>query len=135
MHRTYPKHIFFLDELHRVLKSNGLVFIRTPNWHYNYKSFFNDATHYIPFTPERLESALNICGFDDIQTCPGLRLEPAIQYTNRFRFFLSACLPFRGDSIFRIVVPFLCGRATSVIAIATKRDTPANQICHLLFIG
>ena len=123
VHRTF----FFLDELRRVLKPGGIVFITTPNWRYSYKIFFDDATHYIPFTPERLEAALNICGFGDVQTYPGLRLKPRFLYTNRFRFFFAACLPFTGDSFLRNIFPFLCGRAISVIGIAKKRTVSSGK--------
>lgn len=116
IHNTF----FFLDELWRVLKKGGLVYLETPNWRYSYKSFFNEPTHYTPFTPERLEAALNICEFEEIQIYPGLRLKSKFQYTNRFRFLLATYLPFNGDSVLRNVFPFLCGRATSIIAIARK---------------
>ena len=111
---------FFLDELWRVLKTGGLVFLTTPNWRYSYKTFFNDPTHCTPITSESLKAALSICNFQEIETYPGLRLKPQFQYTNRFRFFFAAYLPFTGDSFFRNVLPFLCGRATSIIAIARK---------------
>jgi len=119
---------YFLAEMYRVLKNSGLVFITTPNWRYCYKSFFDEPTHYTPFTPERLRAVLSISGFQNVSIYPGLRLKPKIMYTMRGNYFVAAALPFRGDSILRHVLPILCGRSTSVIAVGIKdrNEGPSN---------
>jgi len=69
-HIENPDHIF--KEIMRVLKSNGLVFIRTPNWQMDYKNFYNDPTHVKPYSPDTLKNRLELYGFDCIFLEPGL---------------------------------------------------------------
>lgn len=69
-HIEKPAHIF--EEIFRVLKKDGVVFIRTPNWQLDYKNFYNDPTHIKPYTPKTLETILNLFGFDPIFIEPGL---------------------------------------------------------------
>ncbi len=61
-----------LKEINRVLKINGLVFIRTPNWQMDYKNFYNDPTHVKPYTPQSLKSTLHLSNFKSIFLEPGL---------------------------------------------------------------
>jgi SAM-dependent methyltransferase len=69
-HIEKPDHIF--KEIKRVLKKNGFVFIRTPNWQMDYKNFYNDPTHKKPYAPATLKNALTLFGFDTIFLEPGL---------------------------------------------------------------
>ncbi len=69
-HIHKPDHIF--AEAKRVLKSGGLIFIRTPNWQMDYKNFYNDPTHVTPYTPKRLETLFKLSGFSCIFLEPGL---------------------------------------------------------------
>ena len=61
-----------LKESFRVLKKNGLIFIRTPNWKMDCKNFFNDPTHIKPYSPETLMNVLVLFGFKVIFLEPGL---------------------------------------------------------------
>ena len=69
-HIEKPDHIF--KEIKRVLKDNGLVFIRTPNWKMDFKNFYNDPTHVKPYSPDTLKNTLKLFGFDCIFLEPGL---------------------------------------------------------------
>ena len=69
-HIEKPDHIF--KEMMRVLKNNGLVFIRTPNWQMDYKNFYNDPTHVKPYSPDTLKNALKLFGLECIFLEPGL---------------------------------------------------------------
>lgn len=57
---------FFLQELKRVLKPNGVLIVLTPAWEYNYKDFFNDYTHVQPFHRKGLQDALKINDFKNV---------------------------------------------------------------------
>jgi len=69
-HIANPEHIF--KEILRVLKKDGLVLIRTPNWQMDYKNFYNDPTHVKPYAPATLKSLLELFGFECIFLEPGL---------------------------------------------------------------
>ena len=61
-----------LKESMRMLKKDGLIFIRTPNWKIDYKSFYNDPTHMKPYSPETLKNVLTLFGFKVVFLEPGL---------------------------------------------------------------
>jgi SAM-dependent methyltransferase len=61
-----------LKEINRVLKNEGLLFIRTPNWQMDFKNFFNDPTHVKPYSPATIRSTLKLVGFEIIFLEPGL---------------------------------------------------------------
>lgn len=69
-HIKNPDNIF--KEIRRVLKKNGLVFVRTPNWQLDYKNFFNDPTHVKPYTPQSLKQTFELYNFKTIFIEPGL---------------------------------------------------------------
>jgi SAM-dependent methyltransferase len=69
-HIQNPNHI--LTEIKRVLKPNGLIFIRTPNWKLDFKNFYNDSTHVKPYTPETLNNLLKLFGYEIIFLESGL---------------------------------------------------------------
>lgn len=50
---------FFLSEIKRVLKSNGIAIILTPAWETQFINFYDDFTHIKPFTIHGLKGALN----------------------------------------------------------------------------
>jgi 2-polyprenyl-3-methyl-5-hydroxy-6-metoxy-1,4-benzoquinol methylase len=109
----------FLNEIFRVMKPGGIVYISTPNWFYSYKLFYNDPTHVKPYNPLTLERILLMYGFKNIETYPGLRCKPKWYYTGKLRFLKgNYLLPFRGDA--KYVPYFLKGRSTSIFAIASK---------------
>ena len=59
-------------EIRRVLKKNGLVFVRTPNWQMDQKDFYNDPTHVKPYTPISLEKTFELYNLKTIFIEPGL---------------------------------------------------------------
>lgn len=61
-----------LSESYRILKKEGLIFIRTPNWKIDYKNFFNDPTHVKPYSPDTLRNVLNLYSFKLVFLGPGL---------------------------------------------------------------
>ena len=69
-HIQNPENIFF--EIKRVLKKNGLLFVRTPNWKMCSDDFYNDPTHVKPYTPEGLRNTFNLFGLNTIFIEPGL---------------------------------------------------------------
>lgn len=69
-HINNPDNIF--KEIRRVLKRNGLVFVRTPNWQIDYKNFYNDPTHVKPFTPNGLKQTFELYNLKTIFMEPGL---------------------------------------------------------------
>lgn len=69
-HIQKPENIF--NEIKRILKIDGLVFIRTPNWKMDYKNFYNDPTHVKPYSPETLNNSLLLFGLECVFIEPGL---------------------------------------------------------------
>ncbi|WP_354624026.1 methyltransferase domain-containing protein [Psychromonas sp. MME2] len=69
-HIQKPENIF--KEIKRILKVDGLVFIRTPNWKMDYKNFYNDPTHVKPYSPETLKNSLLLFGLECVFIEPGL---------------------------------------------------------------
>ena len=119
-----------LKESLRVLKKGGFIYIITPNWKKDYKNFFNNYYHKTPFTPESLETALALNGFNHVKTFPGLRCKPKWYYTGKLRFEKAYyLLPFSGNNflnynekkIDRNFIPeFLKGHSRSIIGIGKK---------------
>lgn len=60
-HVQNTKHL--LDEIKRVLKPGGLVFILELNWETSHKTFYNDFTIKLPFTLRSLKGKLMQHGF------------------------------------------------------------------------
>ena len=52
-----------LSECLRTLKPNGKLFVVTPDWRKQYKTFWRDPTHVRPYDKESIERLLNIHGF------------------------------------------------------------------------
>ena len=69
-HISDPSNV--LRESMRILKEDGLIFIRTPNWKIDYKNFYNDPTHIKPYSPETLRNVLTLFGFKVVFLEPGL---------------------------------------------------------------
>lgn len=61
-----------LKEIKRVLKNEGLLFIRTPNWQLDFKNFYNDPTHVKPYSPDTIKNTLKLAGFEVLFLEPGL---------------------------------------------------------------
>ena len=69
-HISRPGHM--LSEVKRLLKSGGLLFVRTPNWQRDFRDFYNDPTHIKPYTPTSLRITLELAGFSVMFLEPGL---------------------------------------------------------------
>lgn len=58
----------FIKESRRVLKPGGKIIIMTPDWQSSYLIFYNDYTHFHPYTELGIEDLLKIYGFKEIKT-------------------------------------------------------------------
>jgi ubiquinone/menaquinone biosynthesis C-methylase UbiE len=52
-----------LREAHRVLESNGRLFLVTPDWRKQYRTFWRDPTHLHPYDKESIDRLLRIHRF------------------------------------------------------------------------
>lgn len=109
----------FLSEIFRVMKPGGAVLIETPNWHYSFKTFYNDFTHVRPYCPNSLKSLLEGNGFKKVFAFPNLRCKPNFFYTNKNSFKIAANLPFAGGAS-AIIPDIFKGKALGMFVIATK---------------
>lgn len=96
-----------MNETYRVLKPNGLLFIRTPNWKLDFKNFYNDPTHITPYTPERLKNLFHMFNFKTIF------LEPGLIEKSWFWWKLPEIIKWR-------VASWLRGGTRSIIGVAQK---------------
>ncbi len=106
-HIHKPDHIF--SEAKKVLKPNGLIFIRTPNWAMDFKNFYNDPTHVKPYTPQSLKQTLDLAGL----YC--LFLEPGLVEKNWIWWRLPDRLKWRIASLIK-------GGTKSILAVGIKRS-------------
>jgi SAM-dependent methyltransferase len=105
-HIKKPDSIF--KEIRRVLKTNGLVFVRTPNWQMDYKNFYNDPTHIKPFTPISLKNTFELCNFKTIFLEPGLVGKSWLwwQFPDKIKWYIAR---------------FIKGGTKSIIGVAVKK--------------
>jgi len=65
------EHIASLDnvmsEMHRILKPNGLVICLVPDYHSQWKNFYDDITHITPLTRNSVTQLFLLAGFRDVQ--------------------------------------------------------------------
>ena len=110
----------FIREIFRCLKPGGLIYLSTPNFQLDFKNFYNDPTHFRPYTPTSLTELLRLNGFISTEAFPGLRCKNISWYRGSKRFFRAYYfLPFRNDT--KIPVPsFLKGHARSIFGLALK---------------
>lgn len=89
-HIKNPDNIF--KEIRRVLKINGLIFVRTPNWIMDYKNFYNDTTHVKPYTPQSLKQTFELYNLKTIFLEPGLVEKNWIWWKlpNKIKWFAAA---------------------------------------------
>ena len=96
-----------LKEIKRVLKNEGLLFIRTPNWQLDFKNFYNDPTHVKPYSPDTIKNTLKLSGFEI------LFLEPGLIKKSRFWWKLPDRLKWRIASLIK-------GGTKSILCVAIK---------------
>lgn len=106
-HIKTPEHIFL--EIKRVLKEDGFVFIRTPNWQMDFKNFYNDPTHVKPYSPQTLKNLLILFNFEVIF------LEPGLIEKSWFWWTLPNSIKWKVASLIR-------GGTRSVMLVARKKD-------------
>jgi len=63
-HMYYPENL--MNETMRVLKTGGKLIILTPDWHTQWKNFYEDFTHCRPYDMIALKDLLNVYGFKKI---------------------------------------------------------------------
>ena len=96
-----------LKEIKRVLKNEGLLFIRTPNWQLDFKNFYNDPTHVKPYSPDTIKNTLKLAGFEV------LFLEPGLIKKSRFWWKLPDKLKWKVASLIK-------GGTKSILAVGFK---------------
>ena len=64
-HFYYPEKI--VKEIYRILKPGGIVITLTPDWHYNYRMFYEDYTHRTPFIDTSLKDIFLIHHFNEVK--------------------------------------------------------------------
>jgi len=89
-HINNPNNIF--NEIRRILKDGGFLFIRTPNWKLDYKNFYNDPTHVKPYSADTLRSLLELFGFEVIHLEPGLILKSDLYYRIPFKWKIASMI-------------------------------------------
>lgn len=112
----------FLSETMRVMKPGAVVLIETPNWHYSYKTFYNDFTHVRPYCPASLKALLDANGFAEVNAFPNLRCKPKLFYKNKHAFKIAANIPFTGGAS-SFIPSILKGKSLGMFVIATKRNS------------
>lgn len=103
-HIKNPDNIF--KEIRRVLKINGLVFIRTPNWKMDYKNFYNDPTHVKPYTPVSLKQTCELYNLKTIFLEPGL-IEKSwfwFQFPNKIKWSIASLINGGTKSILGVLI-------------------------------
>lgn len=108
----------FMSECFRVLKSNGIIYLSTPNFRYSFRSFYNDPTHVRPFTEVSLRKTVEYYGFKTAEVFPSARCKADWFYQGKYRFAKCAYLPFLGSN--KWAPSLLRGRATGIICLAVK---------------
>ncbi len=106
-HIKDPSHI--LREIKRVLKKDGLIFLRTPNWQMDFKNFYNDPTHVKPYSPMTIRLTLELAGFEIIF------LEPGLIKKSMFWWSLPEKIKWKVASLIK-------GGTKSIMCVAIKKD-------------
>ncbi len=55
-----------LSEIYRILKPQGVLFIVTPDWRKQYRTFYRDPTHLHPYDKESISRLLRIHNFNKV---------------------------------------------------------------------
>lgn len=59
---------FLITEIFRILKSDGVFVVLTPDWNSQMQTFYEDPTHVHPYQLKGLEDLFKINGFKNIKT-------------------------------------------------------------------
>lgn len=103
-HIKNPDNIF--KEIRRVLKTNGLVFVRIPNWQMDYTNFYDDPTHVKPYTPTSLKQTFELYNLKTIFIEPGLIEKSWFwwQLPNKIKWFVASLINGGTKSIIGLAV-------------------------------
>lgn len=127
-HLVGPLHLF--DEVKRVLKPGGTVWLSTPDIQACKEKFWDDPTHVHPYTRKSLETALRLSGFDNITITPNFRMKPSYWYTGAsFWFFVARHLLFFSGTTSLPIPRLFSGRCAGLFAFARfggKKDLPCG---------
>jgi 2-polyprenyl-3-methyl-5-hydroxy-6-metoxy-1,4-benzoquinol methylase len=110
----------FMNEIKRVLRSGGKLWMETPDVKACGFRFWDDPTHVRPFTRRSLRHFLKMNGMADIRIMPNFRCKPLTYYRDSdFIFFLAnRIIPFSGLS--KLPVPaFLKGRSLGLFSLSS----------------
>ena len=110
-----------LSEIYRVLKKGGILITTAPNYHYNYKYFYDDPTHVHPYTPESLIKVLEMNNFTKNFVYPFLVNKSINYWKIPFKFFVASKIPFKNHTFKKFPIPnILRGKSTSMVAVSQK---------------
>ena len=110
-----------LKEINRVLKSEGILILITPNFRYAFRNFYDDPTHVQPYTPKSLAKILEMNKFKYNKIFPFLVNKHEIYWKLPFKFFFASIIPLRNDTLKKFsFLNFLKGKSTSMISISKK---------------
>jgi len=106
-HFTKGELLFFVDEVFRVLKKNGIWILHTPNGESPFfgKVFFGDVTHEMAFTRTSISQLLKSSGFNRVSCYEDTPVPHGLKSVTRF--FLWKCI--RGMLRFYLTVENHCG--------------------------
>jgi SAM-dependent methyltransferase len=118
-HLRDPSH--FLDEVQRILKKGGALWLDTPDIEACGTDFWNDPTHVHPYTRNSFRVLLEMNGFVEVMISPNYRCKTINHYRGTKLNFYKArkLMLFRGTS--RLPVPdFFKGKCTGLFALSIK---------------
>jgi 2-polyprenyl-3-methyl-5-hydroxy-6-metoxy-1,4-benzoquinol methylase len=58
----------FFSEMKRICKPGGCILISTPDWSYNFRSFYDEFTHCTPFTSRSINHCFQMNGIAQVVT-------------------------------------------------------------------
>jgi len=111
-----------MNELKRVLKKGGVLIIITPNFKYCYRTFFNDPTHYKPYTDKSVRQLFVYSGFKRISVDPFMVNKSNFYWKFKYKFQIAAKLPFTNHDFqnIKFIPKLLRGKSTSIISSGIK---------------
>jgi SAM-dependent methyltransferase len=90
-HIYYFQLPFVMSEIRRVLKAGGSFVVLTPDFDYNYRTFYDAFAHCSPYTVKSLELCLRIYGFVDVHGYSLIPL-PSTWHSRAMRFLADLTL-------------------------------------------
>ena len=119
----------YLNEIHRILKPGGYLFVVTPHWPYAWREFYNTYTHVRPYSYKSLNEVLIAHGFQVMALVPWLVHKSIIFWKLPKPFsFLAAkyLIPFSGEV--RLMPKLLKGRSSTLLCLAQKPNIRQKSI-------